>query len=228
MPATVPRERAGETSRADDRGVPRGVLLGLALLRGGLYLLAIPLVPALYRDHAAVLVLLRPSKEVLLFAGFGVRRGDIFLPVVVLAAVPLLIGAVWVFFGLGRAYGDGLGRADLPGIAGRVLPRRRLHTLRQVVAEDGARVVFLGRLAVFPSTLVAAAAGAAGMPWRRFVIADGAGALLSLGVVLGIGFALEDTYEEGGPWLTGGGLVVVAAAAVLLGRSLAGGPRGRR
>ena len=49
------------------------------------------------------------------------------------------------------------------------------------------RVVFLGRLAAFPSTLMAAAAGSSGVSWRAFVIADTAGALVSLGWLLGLG-----------------------------------------
>ena len=49
--------------------------------------------------------------------------------------------------------------------------------MRDVLEERGPRVVFLGRLAAFPSALMAAAAGASGVPWREFVVADTAGAL---------------------------------------------------
>ena len=82
------------------------------------------------------------------------------------------------------------------------------------------KVVFLGRLAAFPSSLTAAAAGAAGVPWRRFVIADTAGALVSLALVLGLGYALGEAYDEGGAWVTVGGVAVLVAGAVLLGRAL--------
>lgn len=41
-------------------------------------------------------------------------------------------------------------------------------TLRHVIDTKGTRVVFLGRLAVFPSALMAAAAGASGMDVAAF------------------------------------------------------------
>src|SRR4051794_41243325 len=54
----------------------------------------------LFRSHVAVLVLLRPSKEVLLFAGYMVREGNVSLLSVVTASIPLLVLAVWVFYGM--------------------------------------------------------------------------------------------------------------------------------
>ena len=81
-------------------------------------------------------------------------------------------------------------------------------------------VVFLGRLAAFPSSLTAAAAGSAGVSWRRFLIADTAGALVSLALVLGLGYGLGEAYDEGGAWVTAGGVVALVVAAVVLGRAL--------
>jgi membrane protein DedA with SNARE-associated domain len=174
----------------------------------------------LYREHAAALVLLRPTKEVFLFAGFLTRQGDVSLPAVGLAALPLLLGGVWIFFGLGRAYEQSLSDAELPGVAGRLLPKERLDQLRAVLERRGMRVVFLGRLAAFPSSLMAAAAGSAGVSWRAFVVADTAGAITSLAVALGAGYALGEAYENAGPWLTAAGAAALVALAVVVGRSL--------
>ncbi len=198
-------------------------MLGLILVRAALGGVAVALAPWLYREHAAVLVLLRPTKEVFLYAGFLMRRGDASLPVVLVAALPLLLGGVWLFFGLGRAYASELDDAELPGLAGRLLPKRRLDRLTKRLEERGMRVVFLGRLAAFPSTLMAAAAGAAGVPWRRFVIADTAGALVSLGALVAIGYALGEAYEGAGPWVTGAGVATLATLVVLAGRALSSG-----
>jgi membrane protein DedA with SNARE-associated domain len=85
------------------------------------------------------------------------------------------------------------------------------------------RVVFLGRLAAFPSSLMAAAAGSSGVSWRAFVIADTAGAITSLVVALGLGFALGEAYEDAGPWLTALGVAVLAGLVVLVGRALVRG-----
>jgi membrane protein DedA with SNARE-associated domain len=191
----------------------RLVLLGAAAGRVVLGIVAIPLVPVLYREHFGWLVLLRPTKEVLLAAGFLVRRGEMSLFTVVAASVPLMVGGVWLMYALGVAYRDELRRADLPGVAGRLLPPDRIERLSRALERDGMRLVFLGRLAIFPSTVMAAAAGASSVPPRRFIVADGLGAVVALGEVLLAGYLLGEAYERAGPWLT---LVGAAALLVLL------------
>jgi undecaprenyl-diphosphatase len=198
----------------------RWSLVGLAAARGVVAGAAVLLAPWLYREHAAVLVLMRPTKEVFLFGGFLAQRGDVGLPVLVLAALPILLGGVWIFFGLGRGFQEELGDAELPGLAGRVLPKDRIDDLRGVLERQGMRIVFLGRLAAFPSSLMAAAAGSAGVPWREFVLADTAGALTSLGLALALGYWLGDAYQDAGPWLTAGGVTMLVALAVVVGRAL--------
>jgi membrane protein DedA with SNARE-associated domain len=215
MGVTVPLLAPDQTSTG-----PRRALLGAAVLRGVLAGVAVLLVPWLYREHAAGLVLLRPTKEVFLFEGFLVRKGDVALPVVVLAALPLLLAGVWVFFGLGRAYASELSEAELPGLAGRVMPKERIEQLQDVLERKGMRVVFVGRLAAFPSSLMAAAAGSSGVSWRAFVVADTAGALASLGMALGLGYALGEAYEDAGPWLTAVGVAALVVLAVVVGRAL--------
>jgi membrane protein DedA with SNARE-associated domain len=202
-------------------------LLVLAGLRGALAVVAIPLAPILWEDHLAVLVLLRPTKEVLLFAGYALRHHDISLGVVVVASLPLLVLGVWVFYFLGRAYADDLDDADLPGIAGRLLPRDRIQRLRDAVGDRGWPLVFLGRLASMPSTLVAAAAGAAEVPSRTFLLADLAGSLVSLGAMIGAGYVLGEARDEAGPWFTVVGAVAVLAVLTLVGQRLSGGGRRR-
>ena len=213
---------------ADSRNGLRYTLLGLAALRGVLAVAAIPLAPALYRDHVALLVLLRPSKEVLLFAGYAVRQGDVSLPVVIAAALPLLVVAVWVFYALGRVYAAELQDADLPGIAGRLLPRKRITTLCAAMQERGLTFVFLGRLASMPSTLVAAAAGSAEVEARTFALADAAGALTSLAAMLFAGYVLGEAREAAGPWFTVAGAIVLLGLLTLLGKRLSDVGRTRR
>ncbi len=170
-----------------------------------------------------MLVLLRPTKEVLLFAGFAAHRGDVSLATVVLAALPILLGGVWLFYAIGRAHGT---ERELPGLLGRLLPRARLQPLRKAVERNGDKVLFLGRLAAMPSSLLAAAAGASGVEVRRFLIVDAAGALASLALMLGLGWLLDDAYESAGPWLTGLGVAAVAAVGVIIGRALSRGSGG--
>jgi membrane protein DedA with SNARE-associated domain len=193
----------------------------LAAVRAVLGVAAIPLAPFLYREHFAILVLLRPTKEVLLAGGFLIRRGDVHPLVVVLAALPLLLGGVWQFFFLGRAFGDELRSGkDLPKLAQRLLPPKRVKQLCGVLDRKGPKVIFLGRLATFPSSLVGTAAGTSKMETPRFLTSDGAGALVSLVEVIGAGFLLGQAYKSAGPWLTAVGVVALLGMLFVLGRSL--------
>lgn len=220
------RRETTPTSRLERH---RRLLLGLAAVRAGIAVLAVPLAPLLYRSgNVELLVLLRPSKEVLLLAGFAASRGDASLPLVAVAALPLLLGAVWLLFALGRVYADEIDDEDRRGPAARLLPPKRIRALMDAVCARGETLVLLGRVAAFPSTFVGAAAGAAEMPTRRFLVADAAGAVVSMAALLGIGYVLEDAYDAAGPWLTGAGILVLLAAAVVLGRALRTAPAGRR
>lgn len=184
-------------------------------------IVAIPLAPFLYREHFAVLVLLRPTKEVLLAGGFLIRQGGVHPLIVVLAALPLLLGGVWQFFFLGRAFGDELRSGkDLPKLAQRLLPPKRVKQLCGVLDRKGPKVIFLGRLATFPSSLVGTAAGTSKMETPRFLTSDGAGALVSLVEVIGAGFLLGQAYKSAGPWLTVVGVVALLGMLFVLGRSL--------
>jgi membrane protein DedA with SNARE-associated domain len=196
-------------------------------VRAVLAVVAIPLAPFLYREHFALLVLLRPTKEVLLAGGFLVRRQDVSLPVIVLAALPLLIGGVWQFFFLGRAFADEIRSGEnLPKLAQRLLPPKRVKQLCGALEDQGTRLVFLGRLATFPSSLLGTAAGASEMEAKRFLPADGLGAVVSIAEVVGAGFLLGEAYKSAGPWLTGVGVAVLLVMLFVFGRSLTRDKRG--
>jgi membrane protein DedA with SNARE-associated domain len=198
-------------------------VLVLAGIRIGVELLAVVLAPALYHRHFVWLAFLRPTKEVLLAGGFLVRRGDVALVSLVLALIPLMIVGVWLFFLLGRLWSPEIQEGKgLPGWAERILPEKRIEALCQVLQERGAAVVFLGRLAVFPSTLLAAAAGASGMDTRRFLVADGLGGLASIAEVVGAGYLLGHAYQDGKRWVTVVGVVVLLGLLIAMGRWLKG------
>lgn len=202
------------------RDVPREVFVWLAGGRALVGLAAIPLAPFLYREHFIVLVLMRPTKEVLLAAGFLIRQGKVGLGPVLAASIPLLLFGVWQFFYLGRVYSGEIRRGEVPGIGGRVIQPDKVKKLQKVLDKKGGRLVFLGRLAAFPSTMVATAAGAGKMSSRDFLVPDGAGGLLSAVVTLGAGYFLGTAYEKASPLLSVLGVVVLVGAAVILGRYL--------
>lgn len=215
---TTAKKRATSTKTAPRRW--REWLLGLAVARAVLALIAIPLAPLLFEEHFVLLVLLRPTKEVLLAGGFLLREGEVKPLALLLAAAPLMILGVWQFFALGRGYAAEIKRGDVPGIGGKVLPGKRIDVMRKLLSKKGAKVVFIGRLAAFPSTVVAAAAGASKMHTRQFLVADGLGGLVSIVEVVGAGMLLGSAYKEAGPWLTGAGVLALAAMLWLVGRYL--------
>ena len=205
--------------------MPRSVrwrtpLLWLAAIRAVLAVVAIPLAPFLYDEHFVVLVLLRPTKEVLLAGGFFLRRGDVSLLPMVAAAIPLMVFGVWLFYFLGRGFSDEIEKCELPGIGGRLLPAERINHLHDGLERAGGKLIFLGRLAAFPSTLVAAASGSSDMRTKKFLRADGLGAMAAMADVIAAGFVLGTAYKTAGPWITVVGVAILAAAAILLGRSL--------
>ena len=58
------------------------------------------------------------------------------------------------------------------------------------------------------------------MDWRRFLVFDRSGALVSLGADGRTRWLLEDAYEAAGPWLTALGVVAIAGVAIVIGRAL--------
>ena len=198
----------------------RKFLVGLAAVRVVIGLCAIPLAPFLYREHFVILVLMRPTKEVLLAGGFLVRLRDVALLPIVAASLPLTVFGVWHFYWLGRLYREEIRSGNLPDLVRRVLSPDRIKKMQRLLDKRGLALVFLGRLAVFPSTVVGAAAGSGKMSPRGFLPADGIAAVISIAEVLASGFFLGEAYERAGPWITGAGVAALVAVAVIVARFL--------
>lgn len=188
-------------------------------VRIALALAALPLTPLLFRDGLVTLLLMRPTREFLLLAGFRVRADEIGLVVVLLAVLPMLLLGNWVFFGLGRAYRDDLDNG-LPGWLQQSVDPEQVARLRAVLARRGTLLVVLSRLAIFPATLLAAAAGASPLSTRRFLLADSLGAALSLAQYIGAGYVLGRAYESAGLWIALMGGAGLVAILVVFGRAL--------
>jgi membrane protein DedA with SNARE-associated domain len=215
--ATRTRSRTERRLRSN-----RPWLLALAGIRAALGIVAIPLAPVLYRKHFVVLVLLRPTKEVLLAGGFLLRQGKVNLWLLLAACVPLAILGVWHFYFLGRAYAKEIqsGKA-IPSFAGRLLPVKKIKKLSKVLDKRGIPIVVVGRLASFPSALLGAAAGASDMPAGTFLPADLVGGLASIAEVIGAGYLLGEAYHDASPWLAVVGVVLLFALLIGVGRAVA-------
>ncbi|HEV7887787.1 MAG TPA: VTT domain-containing protein [Acidimicrobiales bacterium] len=188
------------------------LLLGLAGLRVGLGVLALPLAPFLYQRHFVVLALMRPSQGVIMAGAFLARQHKVWLPSVLAAAVPLQVLAIWLYFALGRTWNKEIGgRAELPFLAARLLRRDQLKRLRKVLERKGARFVFLARFAIIPTGMVSAAVGASDLDPKRYLLADLAGLFLSTAASVGVGYGLGIAYGGVRPWVVAVGVAGLLA-----------------
>lgn len=107
---------------------------------------------------------------------------------------------------------------------GRILPLKKIRQLQKVLKKKGPRVIFLGRLAAFPSALIGAAAGSSKVTSRKFLPSDGIGALLGIVEVMSVGYLLGGFFNPEDPkttWLiTGVGVAALFGLLFLLGRYL--------
>ncbi|MEO6712434.1 MAG: VTT domain-containing protein [Mycobacteriales bacterium] len=199
----------------------RTTLLWLGGLRTALAVLAVPLAPIVYKHQFLLLVLMRPSKEVLMAGGFFISQGKLEVLPLLLAALPLHTLGVWQFFALGRAFDADLRAHALKPPANRLLPQRRIDKLDHLLEHKGDRLVFYGRLAAFPGLFLAAAAGASRMSFKRFAAHDALGAALSFAELVIAGYVLGTAYEKAGLGLAIAGGVLFVAALAIFGRLLA-------
>lgn len=171
-------------------------------------LLAVFVIPAL--EASTLLGLVVPGETAVLLAGVLAHEGRVPLVAVMAAAV---LGAI-TGDSVGYAVGARLGPALFSRISGRAA--RRLGAAQALVRRFGGLAVLLGRWVAFLRTLVPSIAGASGIPYRRFVAFNVAGATLWGVGVAGAGYLLGAAYRraEGALGLAGtvGTLVLVVGA----------------
>ncbi|MGE5132612.1 MAG: hypothetical protein ACM32E_06835 [Gemmatimonadota bacterium] len=188
-------------------------LLWLAAIRTIAALVALPLLPVLYRHDFLVLVALRPSLGVLLLGAILARQGGMSLWAMLVVAVPLQLLIVWLYFLLGRAWQSDIDADDkLPFVAARLLRRNQVRRVREALKAHGTRLVVLARFAIFPTGLLAAAAGASDLKPARYFPADGLAFAAAAGLVVGAGYGLGLAQRQSDLWLT----VIGAAGLIVL------------
>jgi membrane protein DedA with SNARE-associated domain len=192
-------------------------LLVLAAVRTSAALVALPLVPLLYKQDFLVLVALRPSLGILLLGAILARQGGMSLWAMLLIAVPLQLLIVWLYFLLGRAWQSEIHSDDtLPFLTARLLRRNQVRRIREALEEHGSRLVALARFAIFPTGLLAATAGASGMAPARYFPADGLAFAVAAGAVVGAGYGLGLAQRQSDLWLTVIGTIGLVALSGLL------------
>lgn len=201
----------------------RRFVLGVGVARLAIPIVAFftivaPLVASISRgsaDNIHWLLLVRPSKDVLLWGG-GLWRttgGEIDLWLLFLAYAPLMIVANWAFFFIGRAWGPALARGDGPRWLQRSITPEQFARARTLLAKHGPAIAIIGRVAIVPPTVMSVAAGTSDINVWRYQIADTIGGVAGFASAVAIGVALGETYEQGGLWLLAGGLALVGGLA---------------
>ena len=141
---------------------------------------------------------------------------------VLAASIPLTILGVWNFFFLGQAWAKEINDEQAASCReARACRRSGSRRSTKVSKKKGVSVVLFGRLAAFPSTMIAAAAGASRMKAKQFLPADGIGGVASVAEVLIAGYLFGEAYKKAGTGITVIGVVVFIGLLVAVGRWLA-------
>jgi len=171
---------------------------------------AIVLIAALvFGETAIFLGFVLPGEAAVVLGGVLASRGHLSLPLLIVVVVITAVTGPLVGYEIGKRMGDRLFTARrLRRVAG------PLDRARVALRDRGGVAVLAGRFVAVVRALMPAAAGAAEMPYRVFVIHNTVG-----GVVWGVGYSLLG-YLAGSAYgvverKVGAGLAVVLAAGVV-------------
>ena len=153
-----------------------------------------------------------PSEVIMPLAGYAASRGDLSLPLTILAGSVGSLAGAWLWYGIGHWNGaERLERwARRHGRWLTLSPRDVQRSLRWFERFGGA-MVLVGRLVPAVRTLISVPAGIARMPTLRFLLFSTIGTLIWTSVLAGLGYLLGGQYEAIGGWLDPVSKGVVAA-----------------
>jgi len=155
-----------------------------------------------------------PEDAALLAGGFLVHRGIIQYPITLaIALVGVVAGDNSLFF-LGRRFGTGL--VAYLGI-GRPRSQRQIEWLKEFMRRHGHRAIFYARFVAGLRALVYLTAGSLGVSPLRFFLYDLAGAVISVPVVVTLGYLFGNELEAALRYIGGVEKVVWLVAALSLG-----------
>ena len=138
-----------------------------------------------------------PSEIIMPFAGFAASQGELHPVGVVLAGTCGSLAGAALWFALGRRVGGERMRRWVER-HGRwlTLSVEEADRAQAWFRRRGRMAVFLGRLVPALRTLVSVPAGVTGMPWPAFLLWSALGSALWNALLMGIGYALGNRYQE--------------------------------
>lgn len=163
-----------------------------------------------FGEAAAFVGLLLPGETALFVGGVLASQGNVNVIVLTLVAIAAAMAGDSVGYEIGRRLGPSLREGRL----GRWIGPRRWDRAEAALNHRGATAVMVGRWVGVLRALVPAAAGAAGMPYRKFLVANIIGGALWGGLVIGLGFFAGTAWQQVQGWL---GLASVLGGAAVAG-----------
>jgi membrane protein DedA with SNARE-associated domain len=206
-------------------GVPLSTAANDLTEEGGLIGLVAQVIDALGYPGIALLIALEsivppiPSEAILPMAGFLAAEGTFSLwGVLVSATLGSLIGALALYIA-----GWWLGRSRLLTLVDRFggklgLNMNDLNRAEVWFKRHGRISVLIGRLVPIVRSLVSIPAGFAHMPLRQFVAFTAIGSLVWNGLLIGLGYLLEDQWDRVGPVIEIAQYAVIAIAIFIIAR----------
>jgi undecaprenyl-diphosphatase len=164
-------------------------------------------------ETGAFIGLLAPGETFLILGGVVAGQGEVSLVVLFAIVWVCAIAGDFVSFLAGRK----LGRRFLVKHGPKVsITEERLQTVEAFFDRHGGKAVFLGRFVGLVRAVLPFLAGSSGMPFRRFVPYDVAGAGLWAAIPLTLGYVFWQSFDEVLDWVERGASFLGAAIVVLV------------
>lgn len=206
-------------------GIPLSTSVDSLTDEGGLIGLVARVIDALGYPGIALLIALEsivppiPSEAILPMAGFLAAEGTFSLwGVLISATIGSLIGALGLYLA-----GWWLGRSQLLKLVDRFggkvgVSMHDVHRAEDWFKKHGRVSVLIGRVVPLIRSLVSIPAGFAKMPLKHFVAFTAIGSIIWNGLLIGLGYLLEDQWDRVGPVVEIAQYVVIAVAIVIVAR----------
>jgi membrane protein DedA with SNARE-associated domain len=187
-----------------------GIVEHLLATPAWLALLVVFALPAL--ESSAFVGFAFPGETAVILGGVYAGQGHLSVPAVATAAIAGAVAGDAVGYVVGRRWG----RRLLDSTLGRFVKAENLDRAERALARRGGWSVFLGRFTVVLRVMIPGLAGMAGMPYRKFAVANVAGAVVWGVVMVLIGYLAQNSWHTLAHLVSTAGAVVTLGLVVLL------------
>lgn len=163
------------------------LILGLLIFSGVYGLASLFLVGPWVGSHPLRLAAVKGSASAVVTLGASARAGHTSLWVALFAGLPATIMFDWIFWWAGRRWGENALHMVLQN---RRNADKRIARVKRFSHRYGWLAVVTGYIFPIPVALIAVAVGMSGMSLPVYMVLDAVGALIWLGLLAGLGFAI--------------------------------------